>query len=368
MELAPHDPKHWPFFGSVVDYLAAKNERSDPARTGKMPVAPGAPEVPRNIALPFPFSSKRIGEVPRAGPYAAFLGSEYNPVWTEFLGTATRGIKKTLRDMVYTDNDPYMGTTPDSHFEVPAATKLMPEVTLDRLNNRRSLLNRFDDARRQLAESSSGRQLDRYQQMAWRLLESDKLREALDVRREPEKTREMYGHFLFGQSCLAARRLVEAGSKVVTVFWDEYGLAGMAWDTHWNHYPRMRQELCPGFDMAWYGLISDLDQRGMLDDTLVVCTSEHGRTPQINKAEGGGRDHWSRVYTSFMAGGGIARGHIVGASDKHGSDVSNRPISPKDQLATMYHLLGIDPHTIIHDNLGRPLPLVEGEVVREALA
>jgi arylsulfatase A-like enzyme len=115
-------------------------------------------------------------------------------------------------------------------------------------------------------------------------------------------------------------------------------------------------------------LITDLDQRGLLDDTLVVCTSEHGRTPTITTGQGGGRDHWSRVYASLIAGGGSKRGHVVGASDKQGGDVHDRPISPKDLLATMYHLLGIDHHQIVHDTLGRPLPLVDGEVIWEALA
>jgi len=355
MELSPRDPKHWPFFGSVVDYLDSR--RRD--KTGKN-------AVPGNMALPFPFSSQRVGEVPRAGPYAAYLGGEYDPVFTRFVGKATRGRVKTLREVKYTQNDPYMGIAADSYFEVPAVG-LQPEVTLDRLNRRRSLLEQFDGARRQLSKTAAGRQLDRQQKMAFSFLESDRLRHALDIRREPAKIREQYGPMLFGQSCLAARRLVEAGSRVVTVFWDEYGVAGSGWDTHWQHYPRMRQELCPGFDQAWYGLITDLDQRGLLDETLVVCTSEHGRTPKLNKREGGGRDHWSRVYTSLMAGGGTKRGHIVGASDKHGSDVADRPISPKDLLATMYHLLGIDHRTIIRDGLNRPLPLVEAKVIDEAL-
>jgi len=178
----------------------------------------------------------------------------------------------------------------------------------------------------------------------------------------------MYGHTLFGQSCLAARRLVEAGSRVVSVFWDEYGLAGSGWDTHWNHYQRMREELCPGFDQGWYGLITDLDQRGLLDEVLVVCGSEHGRTPHINKAPGAGRDHWSRVYSTFVAGAGVTRGNIVGASDKMAGDVADRPVTPKDLMATMYHLLGIDHHMLIHDRQGRPFPLVEGEIVEEMLA
>jgi uncharacterized protein (DUF1501 family) len=172
---------------------------------------------------------------------------------------------------------------------------------------------------------------------------------------------------LFGQSCLAARRLLEAGGRVVSVFWDEFGLAGSAWDTHWDHYNRMKNELAPGFDHGWHGLITDLDQRGLLDETLVVCTSEHGRTPKITPGQGGGRDHWSRVYSSLIAGAGVACGRIVGSSDKHAGEVADRPISPKDLLATMYHLLGIDPHTLIHDRAGRPLPLVGGEVIGEVL-
>jgi uncharacterized protein (DUF1501 family) len=236
------------------------------------------------------------------------------------------------------------------------------------MNARRSLVSQLDAARADLSASASGRQMDRYRQMTYDLIGSDALRTALDVRLEPAGSRALYGETLFGQACLAARRVVEAGSRVVSVFWDEYGLAGSAWDTHWNHYPRMKQELCPGLDQAWYGLITDLDQRGLMDDTLVVCTSEHGRTPRISSAQGGGRDHWSRVYSSLIAGAGIARGRVVGASDKQGGDVADRPMSPKDLLATMYHLLGIDHRLMVHDNLGRPLPLVDGEIISEALA
>ncbi len=354
MELSPHDPRHWPYFGSVVEYVERRN-RSD------------FPDVPSNIALPFRFSSRRKGEVPRAGPYAAFLGSEFDPVWTDFIGTATRGHTKTLQDMVYTDNDPYMGVANDCHFVLPAASGFPADVTLDRLDRRRSLLNQFNDARANLDSSVAGAVLSRHQQAAMSILASDKLGVALDVRREPVETRELYGETLFGQSCLAARRLVEAGSRVVSVFWDEYGLAGTGWDTHWNHYPRMRDELSPGFDRGWYGLITDLDRRGLLDETLVVCTSEHGRTPNLNKAQGGGRDHWSNVYSSMLAGGGSARGRIVGASDKHAAEVAETPLSPKDLLATMYHLLGIDHHQIIPDRFGRPLPLVEADVISQAI-
>ena len=356
-ELNPRDPRHWPFFGSVVEYADAAAGRTPEHR-----------RVPANMALPFKFSTRRVGEVPRAGPYATFLGNEFDPVWTDFVGTATKCLPKTLTDKRFDENDPYIGLDVDSHFEVPAATRLQNDVTIDRLNSRKSLVAQLDAARADLASTSRGKQLDRYRKMTYELLESDQLRVALDVRLEPATTREMYGYTLFGQSCLAARRLIEAGRRVVSVFWDEYGLAGSGWDTHWNHYPRMRQELCPGLNQGWFGLITDLDRRGMLDDTLVVCTSEHGRTPKITTGQGGGRDHWSRVYSSLVAGGGTHRGCVVGASDKQGGDVADRPISPKDLLATMYHLLGIDHHTIIHDTLDRPLPLVDGEVIHEAIA
>jgi uncharacterized protein (DUF1501 family) len=204
--------------------------------------------------------------------------------------------------------------------------------------------------------------------MAFSLISSEKVRTALDIQKEPRAVRESYGMTLFGQAALAARRLVEAGTRLVTVVWDEYGLAGSAWDTHWDHYPKMKEELLPGLDKAFAGLVLDLEARGMLDETLVLCMSEHGRTPKLNKSPGGGRDHWSQCYTQWFAGGGVARGQVVGKSDKWASMPVERPVSPKDILATVYHLMGIDPHTTLVDRIGRPLPLVEGQVVEEMLA
>jgi hypothetical protein len=360
LELSPHDSRHYPFFGSVVEYVG---------QASRLPESNGRPEAcPTNIALPFKFSTQRIGEVYRAGPYAAFLGSQFDPLWADFRGKATKGITKTLRDMTFTEPDPYVGIADGSYFVVPNASQLQPELTLDRLNRRKDLVAQLNQNLPRLVESSTARAMTKHQEAALSLLESPKLAEALDLRRESDETRSLYGQSLFGQSCLAARRLVEAGSKVVTVFWDEFGLAGSGWDTHWNHFQRMKEELAPGFDIGWYGLINDLDRRGLLDDTLVVCTSEHGRTPKVTPGNGGGRDHWSRCYSSIVAGGGTARGKIVGASDKQAGDVADRPVSPKDLLATMYHLLGIDHHTLIHDRQSRPLPLVEGNVISEVLA
>jgi hypothetical protein len=354
MELNPHDTRHWPFIGSVVNYLESKGR-------------PEAKAVPDNVALPFPFSSQRAGEVPRAGPYGAFLGSKYNPHFTQFVGKANRKITKTLRDMTEEFAEPYVGTDPDCRFTLGEGTQLPADVTVDRLNARKSLLEQFEyqrEKRGKVVETEH----DSLRQSAYAMIANEKVRQALDVRKEPAKVRESYGHTLFGQSCLAARRLVEAGSKFVTVFWDEYGYAGSGWDTHWEHYPRMKNELMPGFDRGYSGLIADLDDRGLLDETLVLVLSEHGRTPKISKAKGGGRDHWSQAYTTLLAGAGVARGKVLGKTDSIGGTVVDSPVSPKDVLTTTYHLLGIDPETILADKVGRPQPLVpDGRVIEGIL-
>jgi hypothetical protein len=359
MELNPHDSRHWPFIGSVVDYVGQQSARPQAER-----------RVPDNIALPFPFSSQRVGEVPRAGPYAAFLGGAYNPIYTQFHGTPTRTVYKTVNNVLKGDvSDPYMGITRDCSFELAGAGQLPADVTLDRLDTRRGLLDQLELARRDLEGTPAGQSNDRFRQMALSLMRSEKMRTALDVSREPDRLRESYGWTLFGQSALTARRLIEAGSRFVSVFWDEYGLAGTGWDTHVNHYTRMKDELLPGFDRAFASLIQDLETRGLLDETLVVVLSEHGRTPKLSKADGGGRDHWSQAYSAAFAGGGVARGSVIGKTDKIGGTVADRPISPKDVLATVYHLLGIDRETLLRDRTGRPMPLVaDGVVVPEMLA
>lgn len=354
-ELSPRDPLHWPFIGSVVDHVDGTRADRSAGR--------GA-EVPRNLVLPWAFSSQRVGEVPRAGPYGGFLGQAYDPVCTEFVGKGTREATKTLLQMKWDDLEPYRGITPDSRFRLGSASP-GHEVTLDRLDRRRSLLDQVEEARRQI----NGSGVDRYRDMAYRLLESEQIRRAFDLGLEPSETREMYGMTLFGQASLTARRLVEAGGRFITVFWDEYGLAGTGWDTHWDHFPRMKDELLPGLDTTFSGLLLDLDRRGLLDETLVVLLSEHGRTPRIaSNVPGGGRDHWSRCYSVVMAGGGIARGRVIGRSDKIASDPVERRVSPKDILATIYHLMGIDPTGFITDRQGRPWTIVpEAEVLVDAL-
>ena len=171
---------------------------------------------------------------------------------------------------------------------------------------------------------------------------------------------------LFGQGCLQARRLVEAGCRFVTVIWDEVGQLNAGWDTHVDQHNRLKNDLLPGLDLGFSALVADLEVRGLLDETLVCVMNEMGRTPQL---QGDGRGHWGRAYSNLFAGGGMVRGQVVGKTDKIGAVLVERPLSAKDMLATIYHLLSIDPHMTIVDRLNRPVPLVlYGDVVREMLA
>jgi hypothetical protein len=336
------DPRHWPFVGSVVDYLAGRGD-------------PGVPAVPRNYWLPFPFGSKRGPS--RPGPYGGFLGPAYNPVWAEFRAPGTRTLLRDSGDPANPPRqvaDPYAGVRPEDRFEAVAPD---PALTLDRLNGRVSLLDQLDAARRSLDSQSAEAGFDRHRAMARAVLTSGKLRDALDVQREPAAVRERYGMTLFGQSCLAARRLVEAGGRFVTVCWDEYGLVNTGWDTHVHQTPRLKDELGPGLDAGFTALLADLADRGLLADTAIVVMSEHGRTPRVQKVAGGGRDHWARAYSGLFAGAGFARGRVVGRTDRLGGEVVEGAVSPKDVVATLFHVLGIDPAAEIHDRLGRPYPI-----------
>jgi hypothetical protein len=356
MQLDPRDARHWPFVGSVVQYVDERQKRKEPP-------------VPRNICLPYLLSSRRGHPSRDAGPYGHFLGPKYDPVWTEFQGECTKLLDYYSREKYL---DPFAGIRPDARLPLGAADTLAEDVTLGRLEHRQALLSRLDAACRSLDRPEALRNFDRHQQRAFALMTASRTREALDIAREPLAVREKYGMHLFGQATLAARRLVEAGSRFATVFWDDYHHPQSAWDTHNYHFPKMRNLLCPGLDQALAALLEDLESRGMLDETLVVCMSEHGRTPLIDngpRIKGGGRGHWAQAYAGLLAGGGVARGKVVGKTDRIGGEVADTPISPKDILATIYHLLGIDPHTMLTDRLGRPVPAAgEGQVRRELLA
>jgi hypothetical protein len=358
LETRARDPQHWPFVGSVVDYVLER-------RTGE-----AVPEVPRNIGLPWLLNAKTDLPTVNAGPFAAFLGQAYDPVWTDFDGKGVRTVPRYTDGQTRDFLDPFGGTTPEGRFHLSTPGPGVSDVSVERINLRRSLLEQFDRARGDVERADARRPFERHRQLAFKLVTSGKMREALDIGREPLASREAYGMTLFGQSCLAARRLVEAGAKFVTVFWDGYGqFANCAWDTHNNHYPRLKEYLLPGFDLAFPALLRDLAQRGLLDETLVIWMSEHGRTPRIDpKPKGCGRHHWSRAYSAVLAGGGVSRGKVVGATDRLAGEVRDTPVSPKDVLATALHLLGIDAHTTVNDPQGRPLPVVgDGRVRHEML-
>jgi hypothetical protein len=353
LEETQHHPLHQPYLGSVVDYFD---------RQAKGPKPQGA--VPDNLILPWPLSSRRPAAY-YARPHGSFLGNVWDPLWTDFRGAATRSMVRRSFGPAAEIRDPYLGITPGSRFEIAPEAELPPGMTLDGLQRRRSLLEQFDRARRAF-DGQAARTFDRQRQLAFALVSSAKVRAALDLGRESDRLRDSYGMTLFGQGALQARRLVEAGCRFVTVIWDEYGQLNSGWDTHVDHHNRLKNDLLPGLDLAFSGLVADLTQRGLLDETLVCVMSEMGRTPKL---EGDGRGHWGRAYTNFFAGGGMARGRLVGKTDAVGAAPVERPLSAKDVLATLYHLIGIDPHTTLADRLGRPVPLAAGgEVVREMLA
>jgi len=347
MELNQRDPRHWPFFGSVVDYL-------DTTAGGRH----GNPLIPRNVILPWRQSTNAPEK--RAGFFGGFLGSRYDPTPLEFQG---RGTMPNALDAF----NPYCGIDTRDPYNFPA-TALGPHMTIDRLRSRRSLLDQVVDQQRSLAQAASLQSFDELQQMALSLCDSSSLPAALNLDREPLAVRKRYGDHLFGQSALLGRRLIEAGSRIVTVLWDEFASNNSAWDTHAQQTRRLGRELCPGLDRTFAALLDDLEQRGLLDETLVLCLTEHGRTPQAEGAADG-RNHWSGVYSIMLAGAGVGRGNIVGASDRQGAFVQNRPVSPKDILHTIYHLLGVDVERSIPDRQSRPMPLVDGgQIVPEILA
>jgi hypothetical protein len=187
-------------------------------------------------------------------------------------------------------------------------------------------------------------------------------RRAFDLAAEPARVRERYGVHHFGQSCLLARRLIEADVPMVTVYWNSPSLTtDQSWDTHNNQHDRMRDHLLPALDLALSALLDDLQGRGLLDDTLVMWNGEFGRTPRINR--NGGRDHWGFCQSVVMAGAGVRGGQVWGSSDAQAAYAAEAPVSPDDLAATVFHVLGVPLHQELHDAQGRPLPLCTGRPV-----
>jgi len=235
--------------------------------------------------------------------------------------------------------------------------EFQPGLSVGRLTDRQRLLQGIDSQRQALANNQRVSDLSRRMQQAHDILVSGGLRESFDIGQESKETRDRYGRHMFGQSMLLARRLVESEMPIVQV-----NVGSMnRWDTHGNNFKRLKSELVPPFEKGLSSLVTDLRDRGLLDETLIVVTGEFGRTPKINKT--GGRDHWSRVFSALFIGGGVQGGQVIGASDRMASDPVTRAYSPADMGATIYAALGIDPASQVIDRLRRPHQLNIGEVI-----
>ncbi|MFO0806657.1 MAG: DUF1501 domain-containing protein [Gemmataceae bacterium] len=227
-----------------------------------------------------------------------------------------------------------------------------------RSGGRRQLLDDMNRAAPALQAASEAKDLNNATRRAFDLLASPATREAFDLSKEPQRTRDAYGRFAFGRNCLLARRLVEAGVPLVTL----YSFGNRDWDTHGNNFKDLKNTLLPPTDRGVSSLLEDLAMRGRLDDTLVVWMSDMGRTPRVNKDAG--RDHWSFCYSILMAGGGVRGGQAYGASDRGAAYPSVNPVSPADVAATILHLLGIDPRKEITDQQGRPFVASTGSPIQ----
>ena len=313
-------PELFPAYGSVVDRLA-----------------PGSSEMPTFVGLPWVIGDGTI----TPGQGASFLGKMHDPL------LVTKDPSKP-------------------NFALPEL-RLPANLSYERLMHRRSIQKMIDGQSRLLDRSAQVRGLDSYYEKALAMLDSPRLREAFNLSSEPDKVREEYGRNAYGQSCLLARRLVEAGTKFITVYFSSNigGDVGSGWDTHGNNgtkmFPVMEKYHLPITDQTLPTLLTELDERGLLETTLVVWMGEFGRTPKIN--DQASRDHWPQCYTVLLAGGGVKRGFVYGESDKTASHPAKDPVRPDDLAATIYYLLGIDPHTEVYGAGDRPALISEGNPV-----
>ena len=253
--------------------------------------------------------------------------------------------------------------------------QLRPEVFSTRLRRRAKLRQTIEDQMPAIEKAVEKYNLDNYYDQALNLIVSGKAREAFDLEMESDGLRDRYGRNTFGQSCLLARRLVEAGTRVVEVIWPKVANSdNHSWDHHKDLSKRMKNQSGPMLDGGLATLFEDLDERGMLDETLVVAIGEFGRAPEKGVSTSGngnsadGRDHWPYCYTSVIGGAGIKRGYVHGKSDKTGSAPIELPVHPREVLATIYHSVGIDPETVVLNHLKQPRELVKAQAVEKLFA
>ncbi|WP_339908100.1 DUF1501 domain-containing protein [Symmachiella dynata] len=313
-------PTDWPYFGSLVKKLKP-SERLPALSTVWLP------------------DIMRLNEnVTPAGQTGGFLGRQWDP-------------------------DRFKGDPNDPNFEIEGMN--LTGIEPLRLNQRISLLKQFEQRFDTIERDRAADVYDTFQGQALDLLTSARVREAFRIQNEPDKVRDRYGRTKWGQCLLLARRMVEVGVRLVHVNWTrepgDSAVDNPMWDTHAQNADRVEDVLCPMFDVGFTALIDDLDQRGLLDETLVVAIGEFGRTPKINGS--GGRDHWGPVFSFAMAGAGISEGQVYGASDKTGGYPARDRVSGGDVTATIFHLLGIDHTTRFKDTEGREHSLTGGQPI-----
>lgn len=314
----------FPAYGSIVDRFA-----------------PAASGVPTFAALPHVIADGSV----TPGQHASFLGKAHDPL--------------------------FVGADPNQPgYKLPELT-LPGAITPERLERRREALRLVEAQARELDQLPKGRGVSEQFERALTMVTSTRVRDAFDLSRESDAVREAYGRTTYGQSCLVARRLVEAGVRFVNVYFHRsIGGCDGGWDTHGFRdkpmNPILKNHLLPLTNQTLPTLINDLEEKGLLDSTLVVWVGEFGRSPKINNLQG--RDHWPQCYTALLAGGGVRRGHVHGASDKIGAYPALDPCKPEDLSATMFHLLGLRPETEVRDPLDRPLPISPGKVIEGVIA
>ncbi|HEV3342650.1 MAG TPA: DUF1501 domain-containing protein [Pirellulales bacterium] len=296
---------------------------------------PPAAATVANVSLPY-ITKEGAGGPPQPGFFGGMLGKAYDPLFVL--------------------NDPNA-----ANFSVPELT-LLGDVPAERLSGRRGLRGQLGEAGR---GDTAVDTMDRFQQRAFDLLTSAATQRAFRIGEEPDPVRERYGRNIYGQSVLLARRMIEAGTRVVTISWAPD--ANATWDTHGGNFAKLKSTLLPQFDAACASLVEDLAQRQLLERTLVAVLGDFGRTPKVNASQGG-RDHWNYCYSLMLGGGGMRGGYVYGASDRIGAFPTRDALVPGDIIATIYHQLGLSADRWIHDSLGRPHRLVAaGNVVNDLL-
>ncbi len=329
-QLEPPSPKDFPNFGSQIIRLRPTEE----------------PMLPF-VMLPRPLQESNV--VGKGGT-AGFLGKAYDP-YTLYPSGGDMDMNKM--DRIKIDD-----------------LKLPEGVFAARLRRRARVRDAINQGMPEIDRAVADYNLNEYYDQALNLVVSGRAREAFALERESDKTRDLYGRNTFGQSCLLARRLVEAGTRVVEVIWPKVANSdNHSWDHHKGLTKRMKTQSAPMLDAGLSGLLTDLDQRGLLKETLVVAVGEFGRSPQRGVSTSGngnsndGRDHWPYCYTALVAGAGIKQGYVHGKSDKTASAPLEKPVHPGELLATIYHAFGINPETIVYNHLNQPRELVKAQAV-----